>query len=88
MERVRKTLDKCYPAHGGIVNLHTGDMYPHSQVPSLLNYAQHLTFIDSMMIGEVFDYRSSPDVYLYEISGIAFGIMNDMWSWGRATWIR
>eukprot|EP00935_MAST-01C_sp_MAST-1C-sp1_P002654 g2654.t1 len=61
MERVRKTLDKCYPAHGGIVNLHTGDMYPHSQVPSLLNYAQHLTFIDSMMIGEVFDYGSSPD---------------------------
>ena len=44
----------------------------------LLNMA-HLSFIDSLWIGEAYDYvNSDMDYYLVEIAGLPFGLMSDM----------
>ena len=41
---------------GGLINLHLGDSFPKRGCPALLGYMQHLPFIDSMMLGEIFQH--------------------------------
>eukprot|EP01050_Picozoa_sp_SAG11_P008537 SAG11_NODE_759_length_7305_cov_2.494865_5_plen_75_part_00 len=42
----------------------------------------HYTFIDSLMYGELYNYTKSPTYYLLELSGLPFGMMNDLYGWG------
>eukprot|EP01051_Picozoa_sp_SAG22_P008956 SAG22_NODE_714_length_7722_cov_3.919585_6_plen_140_part_00 len=85
MQRVRRVLDSAKP--GALVDVHQGTRpangscngYPTSGDSPALNYMQHLPSINRVWFGEGFDYQStSPDYFLIEASGIAFGVLGDM----------
>ena len=40
---------------------------------------QHFVYIDSLMYGEQFNYSETATYHLLELSGLPFGMMNDMW---------
>ena len=42
----------------------------------------HYSFIDSLMYGEIYNYTKGPVYYLLELSGLPFGMMNDLYGWG------
>ena len=42
----------------------------------------HYSFIDSLMYGELYNYTKGPVYYLLELSGLPFGMMNDLYGWG------
>ena len=42
-------------------------------------YLQHFVYIDSLMYGEQFNYSETATYHLLELSGLPFGMMNDMW---------
>ncbi len=45
-----------------------------------------LPYLDSTWIGEGFNYDSGPDFYMVELSGIPFGLPNDMLQYGGNPW--
>lgn len=78
MRRVRKVLDK---RAGRLIDFHTwnhdfNDFAGHASCLNL--YMELLPYIDKLWIGEGFDYESSPDFWLVEMSGIPFGLMSEM----------
>lgn len=61
--------------------MHGGNSLPKGQVSTVVAYAAHYTFIDSLMDGEQFNYTEGPEYYLLELSAIPFGMMNDLYGW-------
>jgi hypothetical protein len=78
MKRVRKILDR--DREGSLIDLHSANQYnPRDGFASSANlYLEHFPFIHRLWFGEYFDYNSSPDFWLIEMSGIPFGIMGEM----------
>jgi hypothetical protein len=86
MMRARKALERNRP--GSLIDLHSANQYnPRDGFASSANlYLEHFPFIDRLWFGEYFDYNSSPDYWLVEISGIPFGLMGEMLEGGGNPW--
>lgn len=85
MKRVRKTLDRNRP--GCLIDLHSnGLQYPTYRKSPATSYIEHMSMIDSLWFGELFDYNETPDFWLIEISGIPYGLFGEMLEGGGNPW--
>lgn len=86
MERIRKVLLNGNP--GGLIDVHSANQFnPRDGFASSANlYLEQFPFIDRLWFGEYFDYNSSPDYWLVEMSGIPFGLMGEMLQGGGNPW--
>jgi hypothetical protein len=86
MQRVRRVLDSNRP--GALIDLHSANQYDERDgfASSANLYMGELPYINRLWFGEYFDYNASPDYYLIEISGIAFGLMGEMLQGGGNPW--
>jgi len=87
MKRVRKVLDRS--KEGCLIDFHSGNnFHPNYGLCNVLGqYMELLPSVDSLWIGEGFDYETTPpDYWLVEISGIPFGLMGDMLHRGGNKW--
>jgi len=86
MKRVRKVLDRGRP--GALIDLHSANQYnPRDGYVNSANlYLEHFPYINRLWFGEYFDYNSSPDFWLIEVSGIPFGLMGEMLEKGGNPW--
>jgi hypothetical protein len=86
MKRVRRVLDAG--GRGAMIDLHSANQFnPRDGFASSANlYLEHFPFIDRLWFGEYFDYNSSPDYWLVELSGIPFGLMGEMLEKGGNPW--
>jgi hypothetical protein len=84
MARLRKVTESCR-GNQTIFNMHGGDSFGKAatgrHLSTVVKYMAHYTFIDSLMDGEQFNYTEGADYYLLELSGLPFGIMNDLYGW-------
>ena len=78
MKRVRKTLDKA--ADSCLIDFHSGNAFqPQYGLNSPANNCLELfPYVNSLWLGEGYDYNSEPDYWLVEISGIPFGMYGEM----------
>jgi hypothetical protein len=76
MKRVRKVLDRARP--GCLIDFHSGDDYPGTRSSPANYYMEHLPYLNSLWFGECFDYNAAPDYWLVEISGIPFGLYDEL----------
>ena len=86
MKRVRKILD--HYREGALIDLHSANQFnPRDGYASSANlYLEHFPYLNRLWFGEYFDYDSSPDYWLVEISGIPFGLMGEMLQDGGNPW--
>jgi len=86
MQRVRRVLARARPAP--LIDLHSANQYnPNDGFASSANlYLEHFPYIDRLWFGEYFNYDSSPDYWLVEMSGIPFGLMGEMLQDGGNPW--
>ena len=85
MKRVRKTLDRNRP--GCLIDLHTNGLQtPDFHKSPATFYIEHMSMIDSLWFGELFDYNETPDFWLTEISGIPYGLFGEMLEGGGNPW--
>ena len=86
MKRARKILDRNRP--GALIDLHSANQYNQQDgfVNSANLYLEHFPYINRLWFGEYFDYDSSPDYWLIEVSGIPFGLMGEMLQDGGNPW--
>lgn len=86
MKRVRKAMDRVRT--GCLIDFHSGNCY--RDIYGLHNvlgrHMEVLPYVDSLWLGEGFDYNESPDYYMTEICGIPFGLANDMLHGGGNPW--
>jgi len=86
MKRVRKVLLRANP--GGLIDFHSGNnFHPKYGLNNVVGqYMELLSCIDSLWLGEGFNYDESPDYWLIEISGIPFGLFSEMLQGGGNPW--
>ena len=92
MKRERKILDRY--RLGSEVDFHCGDgfhKYWHGWENSvnMCKFMEHLPYIDSLWFGEGYHYNNAyatPANWLVEISGLAFGLSNEMLQGGGNPW--
>ena len=77
MLRVARAMAIAKP--GCLVDLHTPDMSNIGLTSAVLQYSDHLAWIDKGWFGELYPYRNcTPEFWLTEISLVPFGVPNDM----------
>jgi hypothetical protein len=77
MLRVARAMAIAKP--GCLVDLHTPDMSNIGLTSAVLQYSDHLAWIDKGWFGELYPYRTcTPEFWLTEISLVPFGVPNDM----------
>ncbi len=86
MKRVRKVLSRERP--GSLIDFHSGNTFrPEYGFNNCANqYMEHFPYIDSLWLGEMYNYDESPDYWLVEISGIPFGLFSEMLQGGGNPW--
>ena len=86
MKRVRRVLESRRP--DPFIDMHSANQFNEKDgfASSTNLYLEHLPFIDRVWFGEYFDYDSSPDYWLVEISGIPYGVMGEMLEKGGNPW--
>ena len=89
MRRVRRVLDGERP--GSLIDLHTWNHFEDKMGAgwghNALLYAQLMPYLDSLWLGEGFDYdHTSAEYILVEISGLPFGLMGEMLEGGGNPW--
>jgi len=86
MKRVRKVLDRN--RKGAQIDLHSANQFNVRDgfANSANLYLEHFPYIDRLWFGEYFDYDSSPDFWLVEVSGLPFGLMGEMLQDGGNAW--
>lgn len=86
MKRVRKILDSG--GRGKLIDLHSANQYNTRDgfANSANLYLEHFPYIDRLWFGEYFDYKSDPDFWMVEVSGIPFGLMGEMLQDGGNPW--
>ncbi len=75
-KRVAKALAQATPDYR--INSHCSDLYEASRTSAMNQIMEHLPYMTDLWIGEYYNYNRSPDYYLIEISGIPFGLTNEM----------
>lgn len=78
MKRVRKVLDRS--ADSCLIDFHSGNNFqPAYGLNNTANeYMELFPCINSLWLGEMFNYNEGPDYWLTEISGIPFGLYGEM----------
>lgn len=78
MKRVRKVLDSS--ADSCLIDFHSGNNFtPTYGLNSPANqYMELFPYINSLWLGEMYNYNDDPDYWLTEISGIPFGLFSEM----------
>ncbi|GAB3346962.1 DUF6067 family protein [Arachidicoccus ginsenosidivorans] len=78
MKRVRKVMDRA--ADSCLIDFHSGNNFsPSYGMNSPINqYMELLPCINSLWLGEGYNYDESPAYYLTEIAGIPFGLYSEM----------
>ena len=86
MKRVRKVLDRSRPS--ALIDLHSANQFnPRDGFANSANlYLEHFPYLNRLWFGEYFDYSSSPDFWMVEVSGIPFGLMGEMLEKGGNPW--
>jgi hypothetical protein len=86
MKRVRKVMQRAKP--GSLVDFHSGNnFHPEYGLNSPNNqYLELYPYMDSLWMGEGYDYDESPDYYLVEIAGLPFGLFGEMLQSGGHPW--
>lgn len=86
MQRARKIMDAAKP--GCLIDVHSWNHF--NDVAGFANcanlYLEHMPYVNTLWLGEAFDYNEQPDYWLVEISGIPFGIMSEMLQDGGNPW--
>jgi len=83
LQRVRKVFDRDKP--GSVLDHHNGNTITHKS-NAFNDGMEHLAFFDCTWIGEGFNYDGGPDLYMVELSGIPFGVPNNMLQFGGNPW--
>jgi hypothetical protein len=78
MKRVRKVLDRS--ADSCLIDFHSGNNFqPAYGLNNTANeYMELFPCINSLWLGEMFNYNEGPDYWLTEVSGIPFGLYGEM----------
>lgn len=78
MKRLRKVMDRTRP--GCLIDFHCGNHYaPEYGLNNIVNqHLEHLPYIDSLWLGEGFNYDETPEYWLVELSGMPFGLFGEM----------
>jgi len=78
MKRVRKVMDRA--ADSCLIDFHSGNnFHPSYGLNSPANqYMELFPCLNSLWLGEGYDYNEKPDYWLVEISGIPFGLYSEM----------
>lgn len=78
MKRVRKVMDRA--ADSCLIDFHSGNNFsPSYGMNSPMNqYMELMPCINTLWLGEGYNYDESPDYYLTEISGIPYGLYSEM----------
>jgi hypothetical protein len=86
MKRVRKVMQRARP--GCLIDFHSGNnFHPDYGLNSPANqYLELFPYLDSLWLGEGYNYGESPDYWLVEISGIPFGLFGEMLHGGGNPW--
>jgi hypothetical protein len=73
---------------GCLIDFHSGNNFePQYGLGSPMNqYMELFPCINSLWFGEGYDYNSSPDYWLVEVSGIPFGLFSEMLQGGGNPW--
>src|SRR6185437_6392712 len=87
MKRVRKVLDRT--ADSCLVDLHSGNNFnPTYGLNSPANqYMELFPYINSLWLGEMYNYNEDPNYWLVEISGIPFGLYGEMLNGCGNSWM-
>ena len=86
MKRVRKVMQRAQP--GSLIDFHSGNnFHPEYGLNSPMNqYLELFPYVDSLWMGEGYDYNESPDYWLVEIAGLPFGLFSEMLQGGGQPW--
>ena len=78
MKRVRKVMDRA--ADSCLIDFHSGNNFepPYGMNSPANQYMELFPYINSLWLGEGYNYNETPDYYLVEISGIPFGLYGEM----------
>jgi hypothetical protein len=78
MKRIRKTMDRA--ADSCLIDFHSGNAFEpaYGLNSPANNYMELFPYVNSLWLGEGYDYNSAPDYWLVEISGIPFGLYGEM----------
>lgn len=77
MQRVARVLSSLREDYR--INMHCADLYPFSKLSVMNHCMEHLPYLTDLWLGEFYKYEElSPDFYLIELSGIPFGVANEM----------
>ncbi len=78
MKRIRKTMDRA--ADSCLIDFHSGNAFDpvYGLNSPANNYMELFPYMNSLWLGEGYDYKSNPDYWLVEISGIPFGLYGEM----------
>jgi hypothetical protein len=78
MKRIRKTMDRA--ADSCLMDFHSGNAFePAYGLNSPANDCMEVfPYVNSLWLGEGYDYNSKPDYWLTEISGIPLGLYGEM----------
>ncbi len=78
MKRVAKIMHRANPDYR--IEFHGGNTYDFLdlRLSPANNWLEHFPYVKNLWFGEFFDYNRDPDYWLVEISGIPFGLMNEM----------
>lgn len=78
MKRIRKTMDRA--ANNCLIDFHSGNAFEpaYGLNSPANNYMELFPYVNSLWLGEGYDYNSKPDYWLVEISGIPMGLYGEM----------
>jgi hypothetical protein len=79
MRRLTRVMQELIPG-GGRRDAHLGNnyLYLDNRCNAANMYMDHFPYLDTLWIGEGFNYELGPDYWLVEVSGLPFGLPSDM----------
>lgn len=83
LQRLRRVGDATRPDF--MMDFHCGNTITRRS-NTYNDFLELLPYLDRTWIGEGFNYDYSPDFYMVELSGIPFGVPNDMLQYGGNPW--
>ncbi len=83
MKRVAKAMRRTNPESR--IDFHSGNNFEYLdlRVSPMNQYMEHLPYLSSLWFGEAYDYDKPPDYWLIEMSGLPFGLTNQILQPGR-----
>ena len=78
MKRVRKVLDRA--ADSCLIDFHSGNNFsaPYGMNSPANQYMELFPYLNSLWLGEGYNYNETPDYWLTEMAGLPFGLYGEM----------